>query len=97
MIFIFLILIYRDREKEREKDIDFVVPLIYASIGCFLCVPGPGIELTALACRDVLYHLGYPARAKPMFSMQMIYLLSVFLIYNGIPGAVKETTDFIYI
>ena len=34
----------RGKETEREKHC-FVVPLIYAFMGCFLHVPSPGIKL----------------------------------------------------
>ena len=53
-IFYSLILeIEREGGRERrEENHQFVVALIYAFIGCFLCVPWPGMELSTLAYLD---------------------------------------------
>ena len=51
--FLFLFIDFREKEKkgQREKH-QFVVPLIYTSIGCFLYVPQVGLEPTTLAYQD---------------------------------------------
>lgn len=49
---------------ERERDIGFVVPRIYASIGCFLCVPGPRIEPATSASRMMLSPSELPSQGS---------------------------------
>ena len=70
----FYVLIFRERgreEWETEKH-GFVVPLIYASIVCFMYMSLLGIEPTALAYRDDSNQLRYPARSQHISSLYQL-------------------------